>query len=70
MLYELGLEVLINYKHRNAISIMDRARMASLPIPKGAIEIKISERDWGIERSYKTKKGTEICTPATFYSSR
>ena len=49
---------------------MDRARMASLPIPKGAIEIKISEKDWGIERSYKTNKGTEIYTPAPFYSSR
>jgi len=43
--------------------------MASLPIPKGAIEIKIAERDWGIERSYKTPKGTEVCTPAPFYSS-
>ena len=49
---------------------MDRARMASLPIPKGAIEIKISEKNWGIERSYKTNKGTEIYTPAPFYSSR
>ena len=49
---------------------MDRARMASLPIPKGAIEIKIAERDWGIERSYKTNKGNKIYTPAPFYSSR
>ena len=26
---------------------MDRARIASLPIPKDATEIKITQRDWG-----------------------
>ena len=45
---------------------MDRARIASKPIPKEAIEIKIIKRDWGIERSYKTPNGTEVCTPAPF----
>ena len=44
--------------------------MASLPIPKEAIQIKIIERDWGIERSYKTPHGPKICTPAPFDSSR
>ena len=48
---------------------MDCARIASQPIPKEAIEIKIIKRDWGIERSYKRPNGTEVCTPAPFYSS-
>ncbi len=44
--------------------------MASLPIPKGAVEIKIIARDWGIERSCKTLNGPEIFTPAPFYPSQ
>ena len=43
--------------------------MICLPIPKEAIEIKIVERDWGIERSYKTAHGPEACTPAPFNCS-
>ena len=43
--------------------------MVSLPIPKGAIEIRIVQRDWGVERSYKTANGPEICTPAPFNGS-
>jgi len=47
---------------------MDRARMASPPLPRSAIDIKIVERKWGIERFYKTPNGTEIRTPAFFTS--
>jgi len=42
--------------------------MVSPPLPKSATEIKIVEREWGIERSYKNPNGTEICTPAPFNS--
>ena len=49
---------------------MDRARIASIPIPKEAIEIKITQRDWGIERSYKTTNGAEICKSIFFNPSR
>jgi len=45
---------------------MDRAHMVSLPLPKSAVEIKIVEREWGFERSYKTPDGPVICTPAPF----
>ena len=45
---------------------MDRARIASLPIPKEATEIKITQRDWGIQRSYKTINGAEICNSIPF----
>ncbi len=48
---------------------MDRARIASLPIPKQATEIKITQRDWGIERSYKTTNGAEVCKSILFNSS-
>ena len=48
---------------------MDRARIASLPIPKEAIEIKIIQRNWGIQRSYKTINGAEICKSIPFNSS-
>ncbi len=43
--------------------------MVTLPIPKGAIEIKIVEKDWGIERSYKIANGPEIFSPAPFNCS-
>ena len=45
---------------------MDRARIASLPIPQEAIEIKITQRDWGIQRAYKTANGAEICNSIPF----
>ena len=45
---------------------MDRARIISPPIPKEAIDIKIIEKEWGIERFYKTPHGPEVCTPAPF----
>ena len=47
---------------------MERARMISIPIPKGA-KTNLRRRDWGIERSYINSAGTEICTPAPFERS-
>ena len=44
---------------------MDRARMISIPLPKGT-KTNLQRRDWGIERSHTTSKGNEICTPAPF----
>ena len=41
--------------------------MVSRPIPKNANSVRIIQRSWGIERSYKNNKGVEICTPAPFY---
>ncbi len=42
--------------------------MVSKPLPKGATEVKIIPRKWGIERCYKTRTGIEVCTPAPFDS--
>ena len=44
---------------------MQRARMISIPLPKGT-KSNLRRRDWGIERSYITPKGNEICTPAPY----
>ena len=53
---------------RNLITWMERARMISIPIPKGT-KTNLRRRDWGIERSYITSAGNEICTPAPFQGS-
>ena len=45
---------------------MDRAHIVSPPLPKNATEIRTIQREWGIERSYKTPNGPEICTSAPF----
>tara|TARA_Y100001968_G_scaffold295066_1_gene302174 strand:+ start:360 stop:566 length:207 start_codon:yes stop_codon:yes gene_type:complete len=44
---------------------MQRARMISIPLPKGT-QAYLRRRDWGIERSHRTPKGNEICTPAPY----
>tara|TARA_Y100001968_G_scaffold150299_1_gene137493 strand:+ start:539 stop:742 length:204 start_codon:yes stop_codon:yes gene_type:complete len=44
---------------------MQRARMVSIPLLKGT-KVSLCQRDWGIERSYITPAGNEICTPAPF----
>ena len=44
---------------------MQRARMVSIPLKKGT-KINLIRRNWGIERSYTTPAGIEICTPAPF----
>ena len=48
---------------------MIRARMTCPPMPKGATEVKIVERDWGIERCYVSPEGEQICTPAPFLTN-
>ena len=47
---------------------MQRARMISIPLPKGT-QAKLRQRNWGIERSYTTSKGNEICTAAPYDKS-
>ena len=47
---------------------MQRTRMISIPLKKGT-KTKLQLRDWGIERSYITPSGNEICTPAPFEGS-
>ena len=44
---------------------MQRARMISIPLPKGT-QANLRRRNWGIERSYITSKGNEICTAAPY----
>jgi len=44
---------------------MQRARMISIPLTNGT-QTNLKRRDWGIERSYTTPTGTEICTPAPY----
>ncbi len=45
---------------------MKRAHLAAPALPKGTTEVKIVEREWGIERCYKSKDGNEQCIPAAF----
>ena len=44
---------------------MQRARMISNPLPKGA-KATLRRRDWGMERSHTTAIGNEICTAAPY----
>ena len=44
---------------------MQRARMISNPLPKGT-KATLRLRDWGMERSYTTTRGNEICTAAHY----
>ena len=46
---------------------MQRARMISTPLPKGT-KANLRRRDWGMERSYETTRGNEICTAARYES--
>tara|TARA_Y100001968_G_scaffold40974_1_gene31063 strand:- start:452 stop:658 length:207 start_codon:yes stop_codon:yes gene_type:complete len=47
---------------------MQRARMISTPLPKGT-KSNLRLRDWGIERSYTTARGNQICTAAPYENS-
>ncbi|WP_269622617.1 hypothetical protein [Prochlorococcus marinus] len=38
-------------------------QMPSSHLPNGSIEMKIVEREWGIERCYLSPNGEEICSP-------
>tara|TARA_E500000331_G_scaffold7828_1_gene7535 strand:+ start:468 stop:632 length:165 start_codon:yes stop_codon:yes gene_type:complete len=45
--------------------------MTSMPssrLPNGSIQMKIVEREWGIERCYLSSNGEEICLPAPLAS--
>ena len=48
---------------------MTIAQIAALPLTKGATEVKIIERSWGIERCYVTPDGEKVCTPAPFLTN-
>ncbi len=48
---------------------MQRARMISIPLPKGT-QTSLRQRDWGIERSHISTRGNEICTPAPYEQSK
>ena len=48
---------------------MQRARMISTPLPKGT-KATLRRREWGMERSYETNRGNEICTAAPFENQR
>ena len=39
------------------------------PLPKGT-KATLRRRDWGMERSYATTGGNEICTAAPYVSKR
>ncbi len=47
---------------------MERAHLIAPALSKGTVEVKIVEREWGIERCYKSRDGKEHCTPASFDS--
>ncbi len=44
---------------------MQRARLIATPLPKGT-KANLRLREWGIERSHRTVRGNEICTPAPY----
>ena len=44
---------------------MQRARMISIPVPKGN-KTTLRRREWGMERSHITARGNEICTAAPY----
>ena len=39
--------------------------MLTIPLPKGAIDIRLIRRGWGIERCYRLQNGDQTCSPAT-----
>ena len=45
-------------------------QIPSSRLPNGSIEMKIVEREWGIERCYISPSGEEICSsiPLSAYS--
>jgi len=45
---------------------MDRAPLIASTLPKDISSVKIVEREWGIERCFKSKDGKEHCVPAAF----
>ena len=45
---------------------MDRALLVAPSLPRTTSEVKIVEREWGIERCFKSRDGKEHCVPAAF----
>ena len=67
MIVASALESVINLLIDFEIAVpMQRARMISFPLPKDATDVKLTQREWGIERSYKTSKGNKIQIAASF----
>tara|TARA_Y100001968_G_C19353120_1_gene715758 strand:+ start:241 stop:417 length:177 start_codon:yes stop_codon:yes gene_type:complete len=48
---------------------MTRNQITVNSFPKGSTEVKIIERNWGIERCYVTPDGENVCTPAPFLTN-
>ena len=48
---------------------MNRAQRFVESIPKGICEVKIVEREWGIERVYRSREGQEHCIPESLLFS-
>ena len=48
---------------------MIRSQISLPPLSKGSSEVKIIERNWGIERCYITPDGEKVCTPAPFLTN-
>ncbi len=49
---------------------MKEGQFSPSPLPKGSTEMKIIERNWGIERCYVTPDGEKVCTPSPFSTNR
>jgi len=45
---------------------MNQSQKVLATMPKGITEVKIVEREWGIERCFKTRDGRDYCIPASF----
>ncbi len=45
---------------------MNQSQGAFTTFRGGITEVKIVEREWGVERCYKTKDGERHCIPASF----
>ena len=44
---------------------LNQSQKHSTKMPMGVIELKIVEREWGIERVYKSQDGQELCIPVS-----
>ena len=45
---------------------MNQSKKSVATFPRGITEVKIIEREWGIERCFKTRDGQHHCIPAAF----
>lgn len=49
---------------------MNRAQKYLLSLPKGTSQMKIVQRDWGLERVYKSPDGQEHVIPESLLFSQ